>query len=138
MIQGPQVLNGSTAVRQDDQGSFAAHVVDEKLEEGVDGEGLVDVSNWVEELCRRQGHHANPRGDRVYGDHEKQADDISLEQGFPVVLSVEPLISGDRSVGRVAWLVRTVGAIWNYVDGIVSQHRIPTESNGKPEEVSHT
>lgn len=49
----------------DNQVSFAAKVVDQELEEGVDGEGLVNVAYRVEPLGRGEGYKANPGGDGV-------------------------------------------------------------------------
>lgn len=51
----------------DDQVALAAEVVDQELEEGVDGEGLVHVADRVEPLGRVEGYKANPRGDGVDG-----------------------------------------------------------------------
>lgn len=61
---------GSSAVRGDDQGAFAAQVVDQKLEESVDGEGLVDVADGIDELRGGRGDQADPRGYCVNGDPE--------------------------------------------------------------------
>lgn len=40
VIQGPEMMYGGSSVGQNDQFSFATDVVDQKLEEGVDGESL--------------------------------------------------------------------------------------------------
>jgi hypothetical protein len=42
------MADGGSAVGGDDQVALAAEVVDQQLEEGVDGEGLVDVADRVE------------------------------------------------------------------------------------------
>jgi hypothetical protein len=39
------MVNGFSAVCHDDERSFAAEIVDQELEEGVDGESLKCVSN---------------------------------------------------------------------------------------------
>jgi hypothetical protein len=48
VIHGPEVLDGSTPVHHDDQGSFPADIVYEKLEEGINGKCFVYVSNRVD------------------------------------------------------------------------------------------
>lgn len=51
----------------DYEGALAAQVVDQELEEGVDGEGLVNVAYWIDPLREREGDETNPRGYRVDG-----------------------------------------------------------------------
>lgn len=52
MVHRPEVMYRFAAVGHDNEGSFSAQVVDQQLEECVDGEGLVDVSDWVDKGCR--------------------------------------------------------------------------------------
>jgi len=40
VVHGPEVVDGFSAMRHDNQSSLAAKVVDQELEESVDGEGL--------------------------------------------------------------------------------------------------
>lgn len=47
MVQRPEVADGFATVGHNDQGSFAAEVVDEKLEEGIDGESLCRECKYV-------------------------------------------------------------------------------------------
>lgn len=91
---------GSTG-HEDDEGALAANKVDQELQEGVDGEGLVDVAERVNPGSRLDRHQTAPRGGGVYGDplgtisggcrrrracvHEKNAHDISLQQRLSVV-----------------------------------------------------
>lgn len=49
MIHGPQMMDWRPTVGVDDDCSLSAHVVDKKLEKGVDGKRLVDVSDRVHE-----------------------------------------------------------------------------------------
>ena len=61
------MMDGLSAVGADDQRSLAAEIVDKKLEEGIYGECLVDVSYRVEKLCRVERYHAREGGDGVDG-----------------------------------------------------------------------
>lgn len=67
VVHGPQMVDRSSAMGHNDQVALAAEVVDQELEEGVDGEGLVNVADRVEPLGRVEGDKANPRGDGVDG-----------------------------------------------------------------------
>jgi hypothetical protein len=40
MVDRPEMVNRFAAVRHDNEGSFTADIVDQQLEEGVDGKGL--------------------------------------------------------------------------------------------------
>lgn len=88
-VQRPDMFLGRPSVHHDDQGALAAQEVDEELEERVDGEGLIDVSDRIEELGRREGHERHPGRNGVDGDHEQNAHHIALEQRFSVVLSTQ-------------------------------------------------
>lgn len=41
VIEWPQMVNGFPTVHQDDQSSFSSQEIDEKLDKGVDCEGLL-------------------------------------------------------------------------------------------------
>lgn len=43
-IQRPQMGDWGSTGHEDDEGALAADEVDQELQEGVDGEGLVDIS----------------------------------------------------------------------------------------------
>src|SRR5690242_12985955 len=98
---GPGMSYRSSTGHEDDEGALAADEVDQELQEGVDGEGLVDVAERVNPGCCLDRHQTAPRGGGVYGDpmgsisrgcrtwracvHEKNAHDISLQQRLSVV-----------------------------------------------------
>lgn len=67
VVQGPQVIDGGSAMGRDNQVALAAEVVDQELEESIDGEGLVHVADRIEPLRSLEGYKANPRGDGVDG-----------------------------------------------------------------------
>lgn len=59
-----------TAVHHDDEAALAAEEVDEELEEGVEGEGFVDVAEGVDPEGYAQGGEGDPGGDAEDGDHD--------------------------------------------------------------------
>lgn len=65
MVHRPDVMDGLPAVRHNDQSSFSAKVIYQKLEEGVYGEGLVDIPDRVENCGGGRRDHASPRCNRV-------------------------------------------------------------------------
>lgn len=77
-------------MRHDNQGSFSAQVVDEELEEGVNGEGFVYVSNRVDKSSRGKRHHACEGRNRIDGNHEQDSNNVALKQGLPVVFRLKP------------------------------------------------
>lgn len=64
------MFSRGTAVHHDDERALSTEEIDEQLEEGVDGEGLVDVTDGIEELGGGEGHERHPRRDGVDGNHE--------------------------------------------------------------------
>jgi len=52
VVQGPDMLFRSPTMHHYDERAFAAKEVDEKLEKRVDGECLIHVTYWIEELGR--------------------------------------------------------------------------------------
>lgn len=89
VIEGPEVRDGRSAVHHDDQTPLAAEVGDEELEEGVEGEGFVDVAEGVDPEGDAEGGERGPGGGAEDGDHDQDADDMALEEGFAVVLRLE-------------------------------------------------
>lgn len=94
MVERPEVMDRCPPMCHNDDSSLPSQVVDQELEECIDGEGLVYISYRIQEGSGAEGYHARPGGNRVYGDHEEDADDISLEERLPVVLRLEP----DRAI----------------------------------------
>ena len=102
---GPWVRDGCSACHEDDEGALTANEVDQELQEGVDGEGLVDVAEGIDPGGGLNRHETAPRGSGVDGHpgplvgdgsgssggrhniHEENAHDISLEQRLAVVLA---------------------------------------------------
>lgn len=80
----------SAAMHHDDERSLASYKVDEKLEKGIYGECFVDVSEGIDPEGCLQRDQARERCNGVYGDHEKDADHISLQQRLSVVLRLKP------------------------------------------------
>lgn len=48
MVQWPKMADWWTSMHHDDQTSLATKEVDEQLEEGVECEGFVDISKWID------------------------------------------------------------------------------------------
>lgn len=90
VIQGPNMLLWSSSMHHDDKRPFASQEIDKKLKKGIDGEGLVDITHWVYELCQCERYEGYPGRYRVDGNHEQNSDDISLEKGFSIVFKLEP------------------------------------------------
>lgn len=106
---GPGVRDGCSACHEDDEGALAANKVDQELEEGVDGEGLVDVAEGIDPGGGLDRHQTAPGGSGVdghpgqlacegssgarYNVHEEDAHDISLEQRLAVVLAAVGSVS---------------------------------------------
>ena len=89
VVEGPQVRDGRSAVHHDDQAPLSAKVGDQELEEGVEGEGFVDVAEGVDPEGDAEGGERGPGGGAEDGDHDQDADDMALEEGFAVVLGLE-------------------------------------------------
>lgn len=81
--------HGRTAVHKDYEASLAAYEVDHELEEGVESEGLVDVAERVDPEGYAEGDQGGPGGDAEDGDHDDDADDMALEEGFAVVFGLD-------------------------------------------------
>ena len=64
------MLYRGTAGHENDEGALPSDEVDEQLKEGIDGEGLVDVSKRLDPAGRLNGHQTGPGAGRVDGDHE--------------------------------------------------------------------
>lgn len=77
-------------MHHDDEGTLATEKVDEQLQEGVNGEGFVDVPQGIEVERSLEGDDGSPGRGRVDGDHKQDSNDISLEQRLPVVLRLQP------------------------------------------------
>ena len=76
-------------MHHNDQTSLAAEKVDKELEEGVDCEGFVDISEGTDPEGNAEGGEAGPASSGEDGDHHEDADDMALEEGFAVVLCLE-------------------------------------------------
>ena len=75
-------------MHEDDETALAAEEVDEKLEEGVEDEGFVDVAQRVDPEGDFEGGQAGPGSDAEDGDEHEDADYMALEEGFAVVLAL--------------------------------------------------
>ena len=84
-------------MHHDDETSLAAEEVDEELEEGVDDEGFVDVAEGIDPEGDAEGRERCPAGGREDGDHDKDANDMALEERFAVVFGLEE----DGTVARM-------------------------------------
>ena len=113
-VDGPEVLDGGAAVHHDDEGALAAEEVDEQLEEGVEGEGLVDVAEGVHPEGHAEGGEGGEAGGGEDGDEHEDADDVALEEGLAVVFGLEEgrsvmsllageAIGGGGGDGRTGW-----------------------------------
>lgn len=60
VVHWPDMFLRRTPMHHDDQGTLATEEVDEKLEEGVDGERFIHIANRLDELRRSQGHERDP------------------------------------------------------------------------------
>lgn len=49
VVHGPEVVDGFPPMRHDDQSAFSSKVVYQELEERVDGESLVNISDRVKD-----------------------------------------------------------------------------------------
>lgn len=121
---GPGVRDGCSACHEDDEGALAANEVDQELQEGVDGEGLVDVAEGIDPGGGLDRHQTAPGGSGVDGHpgrlvregsrvegrgvHEEDAHDISLEQRLAVVLAAAGSVSEQvSSLSRTRTRTRT-------------------------------
>ena len=102
VIERPQMLNGCSTMGHDNQGTLAAQVVYQQLEEGVNRKSFVNIPNRIEEGGGGERDHTRPGGDRVDGNHEEDADDIALEQGLAIIFGLKPNGSTKRKSRR--WL----------------------------------
>lgn len=59
---------GGSAGHEDDECALTANEVDQELQEGVDGEGLVDIAEGVDPGRCLDRHQTAPRGGGVYRD----------------------------------------------------------------------
>jgi len=64
------MIDGRTTVHHDDETALAAEEVDKQLEEGVEGEGFVDVAEGVDPEGYAEGGEGGPGGDAEDGDHD--------------------------------------------------------------------
>lgn len=78
---GPRVGDGCSACHEDDEGALAADEVDEQLQEGVDGEGLVDVTERVDPGGSLDRHQTAPGGGGVDGHPEREVSRGSIGRG---------------------------------------------------------
>lgn len=76
-------------MHHDDQAALAAEEVDEQLEEGVEGEGLVDVAEGPDPEGDAQRGQRGPRGGGEDGHHHEDADHVALEEGLAVVFGLD-------------------------------------------------
>ena len=76
-------------MHHDDEAALAAEEVDEELEEGVEGEGLVDVAEGLDPEGGAQGDQRGPAGCAEDGHQHEDADDVALEEGFAVVFRLD-------------------------------------------------
>ena len=95
-LSGPCVVMGSpemvywrSAVHHYNEGALAAEEVDEQLEEGVEGEGFVDVAEGADPEGYAEGDEGGPGGGGEDGDEDEDADYVALEEGFAVVFCLE-------------------------------------------------
>lgn len=87
MVHRPEVVDRLPTMHHYNQSALTADEVYEELEEGVDGEGFVEVADGIRVEGCLYGDETDPRGDGVDGDHEEDADYVALEEGFAVVLA---------------------------------------------------
>ena len=102
------MIDRLAAMHHDDQTPFAAEEVDEQLEEGVEGEGFVDVAEGFDPEAHAERGEGGPGGDGEDGDHHEDADYVALEEGFAVVFRLD---EGGAIEGRFSQLcvVEVVG-----------------------------
>ena len=83
--QRPRMSDWRPSVHHDDERPFPTEEVDQELQESVDGEGFVDIAQWVEVEGGLERHHRCPRGGCVDGNHEEDPHDIALKKWLPIV-----------------------------------------------------
>ncbi len=113
------MMDRGAAMGHDDEGSFAIEIVDEELEEGVDGKSLqrpqpcqipvarktwergrgrtnlVDISDRIKECSSLERYHAHPRADGVDGNPR-----AASERGFHTPPRGDPYMSRIRTTYR--------------------------------------
>lgn len=101
VVQWPEVVDGRTAVHEDNETALSAKEANEELEEGVEDEGFVHIAQRVDPEGDAEGGQTGPGGDAEYGHQHENADDMALEERFAVVLALQEGDAGKRVVSRM-------------------------------------
>jgi hypothetical protein len=101
VVQRPEVIDGRAAMHENNETALSAEKANEELEEGVEHEGLVHIAQRVDPEGDAEGGQTGPGGDTEDGHQHEDADDMALEEGFAVVLTLQDGDAGKRVVSRV-------------------------------------
>lgn len=94
------MVDGRTAVHEDDETALSTEEANKELEEGVEDESLVDIAQRVDPEGDAEGGQTGPRGDTEDGDQHEDTDDMALEEGLAVVLALQEGDAVERVVSR--------------------------------------
>lgn len=88
-----------SSMRHYDNASLAAKIIDQKVEETVNDERLVNVANRIDEAGRSEAEQTQATGDRIQRDHEHDSNYVALHYWLSILLQMRPQ-RDDRDEGR--------------------------------------